>query len=148
MKSVKKLLEETGQIFPERNNANNTEISEEDSILDEFLGTASFSTNSQNNNDATEEFIRKVQMISSQERRPIDTNVLEYWNNLENCETLTYKTAEIILGAPATQVSVERAFSMLALVLTSRRTRLSDQNLNNILSIKLNSEILNSLNSK
>lgn len=45
-----------------------------------------------------------------------------------------------MLAVPATQVSVERAFSALATVLTKLRSKLTNRSLSNILITKLNFE--------
>lgn len=68
---------------------------------------------------------------------PFDSNVLQYFKNNKEDRIIT-DLAQITLGIPATQVSVERAFSALALLLTPHRTRLTKDHLNNMLLIKLN----------
>lgn len=65
--------------------------------------------------------------------------VLDYWKSEKENKPDLYKLATVIYVVQATQTSVERAFSTFGLILTSRRTSLSDQNLQNILCIKLNS---------
>lgn len=73
-------------------------------------------------------------------RVAITENVLEYWSH-----KLPHKLAEvalIILAAPATQVSVERLFSVLKFILTPLRNRLLDQTIKNIVLIKCNEDLL------
>lgn len=65
-------------------------------------------------------------------------SVMEYWEQEKNVQPELYKLATVILAVQATQTSVERCFSAFNLVFSSRRTRLSDENLQNILLIKLN----------
>lgn len=47
------------------------------------------------------------------------------------------KLACIILGLPVSQVTVERAFSILPLVLTSRRNNLGPNNLEHLMTLKV-----------
>lgn len=49
-----------------------------------------------------------------------------------------YEIAMVILAVPTTQVSVERTFSTLKLILSDLRSSLSDKTLQNILLVKLN----------
>lgn len=52
-----------------------------------------------------------------------------------------YKLASVVHAVPPTQTTIERAFSAMALILTHLRTNLSDNNLVNILMIRLNREL-------
>lgn len=68
----------------------------------------------------------------------LKVSVMEYWEQEKNAQPRLYRLASIILAVQATQTSVERCFSAFNLVYSSRRTKLSDENLQNILLIKLN----------
>lgn len=72
---------------------------------------------------------------------PPSTSVLEFWEKNKNVYNDLYKLASVIFSIPPTQSSVERAFSALALVLTSRRTKLNSKTLEEILLIRLNYNI-------
>lgn len=75
-------------------------------------------------------------------RAQIDLDVLKYWENQKGDESRffeLYKVAQIIMATPATEVSVERAFSTLHFILNNYRSRLSNQQLEDILIVKLNS---------
>lgn len=52
-----------------------------------------------------------------------------------------YELARVLMSVPATQVSVERAFSTLRFILNDYRTSLGDDSLENILLLKLNSDM-------
>lgn len=52
-----------------------------------------------------------------------------------------YGLSQIVLSAPCTQVSVERGFSALSYILNDRRLRLTNQNLEIIIFIKLNKSL-------
>lgn len=51
-----------------------------------------------------------------------------------------YKLASVVYAIPPTQSTVERAFSSLPIVLTSHRTRLGSDVLQNIFLIRLNNK--------
>lgn len=61
---------------------------------------------------------------------------INYWE--KNKKSILYKLSQIVLGVPATQVSVERCISALKFILSDRRASLSEKNLENIYIIKLN----------
>lgn len=77
-----------------------------------------------------------IEQLCQRERLPFDENVLSYWENSGNKNLKAI--AEVVLATPATQVSVERAFSGLAHILTCHRTNIKEINLNNTLLLKLN----------
>lgn len=70
-----------------------------------------------------------------------DSCVLDFWEQKKPSEPHLYALAQVVLAASCTQVSVERAFSALGLILTERRERLSEENLERILFVKLNDEL-------
>ncbi|XP_055527414.1 uncharacterized protein LOC129720028 [Wyeomyia smithii] len=73
-------------------------------------------------------------------------DIWKHWTDrkVSNPEGIA-EAALCVLSVPAIQVSVERGFSGLALVLSEARTKLSVENLSNILVIKLNEELLDSV---
>lgn len=75
------------------------------------------------------------------DRKPLNTNVLEYWYERRFSCPLLYKLALIVLGAPASQVSVERCFSVLKFILNDYRTRVNKTTLENIMIIRLNPHV-------
>lgn len=78
--------------------------------------------------------------LCDRDRLPTDANFLQFWEGLKHEKDL-YGIAQVVLATPATQVSVERAYSGLAQILTNHRTRLTKDHLNDILIIKLNKNI-------
>lgn len=68
----------------------------------------------------------------------VGKDVLRYWELKSGTDPEMDAVAEIVLALPISQVSVERAFSHLPLILTDRRTRESDKTLDNNLTVKLN----------
>lgn len=88
---------------------------------------------------------QKLENLCYNDRVTFDTNVLDYWKGIYNKDPDLGRLAEVALAVPATQVSVERAFSALSTILTKMRSKLSKETINNILIVKLNDDILNKL---
>lgn len=126
------------------NQTNNNTDTEEESSFDEIqaelmnippIQTSSSCSNHQNTRTLSiEQQLREFFELPSHNIESI-TNFWE--ENKEKMPDL-YKISNVIFGIPPTQVTVERAFSALALILSHLRTRLSDTNLENILLIRLN----------
>lgn len=71
-------------------------------------------------------------------RLPINSNILDFFNDVKLKQPHLTAIAQVVLATPATQVSVERAFSALHFILSERRSSISADNLNSLLLIKLN----------
>ncbi|XP_073829183.1 uncharacterized protein [Musca autumnalis] len=71
------------------------------------------------------------------------TNVLEFWKERKYSEPELYALSCVCFGIPPTQVTVERAFSTLKLILTDSRNRMNHETLEDILLVKLNSAFIN-----
>lgn len=66
-------------------------------------------------------------------------SILGYWTGVARYEyDALFELARVVLSAPATQVSVERAFSALRYILNDYRTSLGSDSLENILIVRLN----------
>lgn len=87
---------------------------------------------------------RKIESLCHVQRESADSDVLNYWER-RIAEKELYALSQIVLAVPSTQVSVDRAFSGLPLVLTERKINVSKETLNKILIVKLNSELLNDI---
>lgn len=74
-------------------------------------------------------------------RQDMTCDVLAFWDLLKNNDPEIYELAMIILAAPASQVSVERAFSCLSLILTPRRTRLATSLVSAYVMISMNRNV-------
>lgn len=70
-------------------------------------------------------------------------HVSEFWDKNKTKMPELFKLASTIYSVSPTQTTVERAFSALAIVLSARRTRIADDNLENILLIRLNLNVYN-----
>lgn len=115
------------------------------SKLEEYLRTKEINVSS-NSVNGTHSIDRKIESLCHGDRLNADTSTLQYWESKKLEDGELYLLSQTVLGVPATQVSVERAFSALALVLTKQRTSLTEENLNNILVVKLNADILKNIN--
>lgn len=94
-----------------------------------------------------QQFETKLKNLCYRTRLSMESNVLDYWQN-KKTDSDIYSVSQIVLATPATQVSVERAFSALAQILGPLRTNLSIENLNNILLIKLNEFLFDEIDLK
>lgn len=87
----------------------------------------------------------QITELKNRARVPLNTDALTQWRGLKLTNPDLYKLATIMLAVPSSQVSVERAFSALALVLTNRRTAMTSENLENILLLKLNFNLMDQI---
>lgn len=77
-----------------------------------------------------------LEMLDKEPRLPRSTNMLKFWEERKERQPELYMLAQVALGVPATQVSVERAFSALKFVLSDQRSRLSESTLDDLLLLK------------
>jgi hAT family C-terminal dimerisation region len=84
---------------------------------------------------------QKIFNLANQAPINLSENVLQNWERRRYDDANLFQISQIILAVPPTQVSVERAFSALGLVLTARRNRLADKTIDDLLVCKLNVEI-------
>lgn len=69
-------------------------------------------------------------------------SALQFWERRKAEFPDFYRLAQIVFGAPGTQVSVERLFSLLNYLLAPRRYQLKDSTINKILFLKSNLDVL------
>lgn len=101
-----------------------------DSSSDEDLSTDDIS------NNTTKAF---YEIDNYKEKRmDIESNLIDYWNNKKYSHR---KLAFVLHSVSVSQVSVERSFSALKLVLGDIRHNLSEENLEHIMMVKLNSDL-------
>lgn len=92
-------------------------------------------------------FMEKLRVFDEKfERINYKLSVLHDWEALKVDHPELYKVACIVNGIPPTQVTVERSFSAMAFVFNPKRAKLGHTMLENILMIKLNSELVQSIN--
>lgn len=83
----------------------------------------------------------QLKLLEVEPRQKHDVDVLNHWVARKVSHPQLSQVAMVILATPSSQVSVERAFSALALVLSDHRTTISDEALEDILILKLNDDI-------
>lgn len=87
-------------------------------------------------------FRKQLRQLEVEPRQPHTYDVWKHWLARKHTHPELYAVATIVHSVPSTQVSVERSFSALALVLSNIRTGLSDDTLEDILIVKLNKDVL------
>ena len=105
---------------------------ENDVLIAEVLGDSSCSSADQRS------FNRQLKLLDGEPRQSSKMDVCKYWVDKKQTHPEISSVASVVLATPSNQVSVERAFSALGLVLTDLRSTLSEDTLSNILLIKLN----------
>lgn len=83
--------------------------------------------------------------LQYEDKLPFTTNILGVWRTRSLKNTILAKIAEVALAVPATQVSVERAFGALPIVMTKNRRNLSSEHLENVLLLKLNHTLIDKI---
>ena len=78
------------------------------------------------------------EFITSNKRIDKDSDLILWWKSARLQNPELYKFAEIVHATPVTQVSVERLFSTLKVILSPQRNSLAPQSLENILIVNAN----------
>lgn len=81
--------------------------------------------------------------MNSVKREERKRHAMDFWEENKYKYNEIYILAKIIFAAAPTEVSVECCFSGLTFILNKYRYNLSDENLNNILFIRLNEKVFN-----
>jgi hypothetical protein len=72
-------------------------------------------------------------------------SVLKFWENSKTKYPELYEVATVFIAIPPTQATVERVFSVLGFVYSSRRYNLSQSMLESIILIKMNKDLANEI---
>lgn len=90
--------------------------------------------------DLSATLIKAFQEIDSYKDKSLDVeeNALKYWEESKYKYPNLYNLSQIVLAIPCAQVSVERSFSALRIIMSDLRTNLSASTLNKLLFVKLN----------
>lgn len=83
--------------------------------------------------------LQRIDLLPQQ--RDLNDSVLQFWLRQRKSEPILYEIACIVSASAPTQTTVERAFSGLTYILNPYRNRLSDENIDNILTIKQNKDL-------
>ncbi|XP_053968436.1 uncharacterized protein LOC128869858 [Anastrepha ludens] len=140
LKKLYDRLKEMGCIKSDKTNSfNNTSVrlnEEHREDEDEYIN-AYLCQNLEARNDDDIDVYSKIENLKLSFQR-ISTNVLEFWKERQFADPELYALTNICFAVPPTQVTIERAFSSLKLILTDNRNRLGQDMLEDILIVKLN----------
>lgn len=92
-----------------------------------------------------EPIMNELKKFGLVKRSPLTLNTIDFWARNKSTFKEVYELAKIVNAVPVTQVTVERAFSSLAFILTALRNSLHAETLENILIIRLNKEIFENI---
>jgi hypothetical protein len=120
--------------------------SAEAEALEEFFRQEQRQQSDESNSIEDQSILIKLNKICDQPRLSFDSNVFEHYENISKKDPEMYELATTVLGAPATQVSVERAFSSLGILMHYKRCSLKEKTIDDILTCHLNEELLNFIN--
>lgn len=81
---------------------------------------------------------REFEQFSAMNRLRANENIMQKWQQYKYDFPILFELSNVVMAVAATEVSVERNFSILDFILSKRRNRLTDQNLEMILFVKLN----------
>lgn len=118
-------------------------------ILNDFINEL-YEIDPENNQSVGEDDIVAAfgVICAYEDREPLDVNVLEYWHNKRFSNPILHKLAMVVHAVPATQVSVERCFSILKFILNDYRASMRPDTLENLMLLRLNSRVIKKLLSK
>lgn len=85
--------------------------------------------------------MQQLKAVEAEPRQDHTYDVFKHWMKRKETHPELFEVAMVVLATPSNQVSVERAFSALPLVLTSHRIGLGQYTLEDILFLKLNRDI-------
>lgn len=147
---VWKRLEDLKPVEERISNANdvNTELADDVDELDILLSSLENAPSShiQSGCDKIAVQLQKFDdEMANVKRDERSKHPMDFWESKKNKYPDIYQIACVIFAAAPTEVSVERCFSGLAFILNKYRCSLTDENLNNILFIRLNKAIFKNI---
>lgn len=86
-----------------------------------------------------------IQLTSCEKKYTVISHkdpILDFWNSIKDEFPEIYRAASIINSIPPTQATVERVFSIVFFIFGKHRSRLDEEVLQNILTIRLNKDKL------
>ncbi|KAJ6648274.1 hypothetical protein Bhyg_03502, partial [Pseudolycoriella hygida] len=124
---------------------------DDDDDIDQYIELESSRHATKTPNTAFDEkqLMKRIRELGKQPKLKMKSNIFGYFEQQKKKEKLTTFFFEAVmtnLAAPATQVSAERAFSALALLMDDLRCNLSSATVDSVLVIALNSDLTNDIN--
>lgn len=114
---------------------------ENDQFITELFGSPTLTVVA----DKQTHFIQQLKALEVEPRQSFSFDVWKFWVSRKATHAEISAVASVVLATPSNQVSVERAFSALALILTNSRSTLGEGTLNNLMMVKLNKEVFDSI---
>ncbi|KAJ6644591.1 hypothetical protein Bhyg_09560 [Pseudolycoriella hygida] len=152
-----RLMNVLKRIHKEKYNKNGTDVTEnitkdrvgddDDDELDRFMDAELAKNVSKSTTRPTDEveMLMKIKRLGMHDKISMKSSVFSFYENLLHRQAIDddiFEAVTVVLSAPATQVSVERAFSALALLMDDLRCNLLGSTIDNILLIGLNRELV------
>ena len=109
--------------------------------MNDFLNSIEVHSENEDEDDDNDSELNLTE-INGYTPKPISitANITEYWKEKEYSYPRLYELAKVVHSVPATQVSVERAFSALKFLLADIRCNLSSDSVKKLLFLNLNKE--------
>lgn len=89
-----------------------------------------------------EQELRNIQFQQRRSASDTSFNIVEYWYKKKLVDPRLWDIARVVYTAASTQVSVERDNSHFNMVFTPHRYNIGEENLTNVLQVKLNDGII------
>lgn len=134
--------------FAEPSQLSTTKLSKMDKLFTDKYGPPKSDLNDIPKRVSMVQFQDRVMFQGNSNQEDFLPNVstpLEYWKKKKIEDPLLYELANTVLALPCCQVTVERLFSALKLILTYLRTRIGKDILNDIMILKGNSKLIDEL---
>lgn len=101
---------------------------------------------------STDDILLKLQKfdveMNKKKREPKSNNAMDFWVANGHLPPELLEMAKVLFAAACTEVSVERNFSALAFIYNKLRCNLSEENLSDILFVRLNKDIFDEIMAK
>ncbi|XP_062556377.1 uncharacterized protein LOC134221205 [Armigeres subalbatus] len=137
-KRIEKLRSKEDSATTVQTQSLNTSNDIDNYLTEMFGGSSSYMDISQ---DPSSKIRQQLKMLEVEPRKLHDYDTWSHWLLKKSTHPELTIVALAILATPSNQVSVERAFSALGLVLSDLRTGLADETLEDILLLKLNADL-------
>lgn len=96
------------------------------------------SSENYDNVDLYKQLKHELELFFDKETLEIKSDICKFWEQKKMAYPMIYPISQILLGIPATEVSVERLFSGLRYILSPFRNCLSEEMLQNVILVRCN----------
>ncbi|XP_017468590.1 PREDICTED: uncharacterized protein LOC108360700 [Rhagoletis zephyria] len=124
--------------FIKREPSSDHESSLLSAYLDQIAQETAATATEDDVSDLTKVFVEIDNFENLHRRLPLNEDIFSFYQNIRFISPELFELALVVLGAPATQASVERAFSSLNFVLSESRNNLNNKTVEDLLLVRLN----------